>query len=71
MSDLVGKCEDRLTRDLTNIYKLQHVDISPTPTMDFQVKWRVFGFIVFGLILWQTGWLVEADSTGAGGMESE
>ena len=71
MSDLVGKCEDRLTRDLTNIYKLQHVDISPTPTMDSLVKWRVFSFIVFGLIVWQTGWLVEAYSLGMGGMESE
>ena len=71
MSDLVGKWEDRLTRDLTNIYKLQHVDISPTLTMDSLVKWRVFSFIVFGLIVWQTGWLVEAYSLGMGGMESE
>ena len=71
MSDLVVKCKDRLTRDLTNIYKLQHVDISPTPTMDSQVKWRVFGFIVLGLIVWQTEWLVEAKSSGNGGSESE
>ena len=57
---------------MTNNYKLQHVDISPTPTMDSQVKWRVFGFIVFGFIVWQKGWLVEAgDTTGDGGMEDE